>query len=167
MVIAQQPFCWKWISVTKISKYGKKWIFTSIERELHVSTPYGFLIMWHPFLILSLFSIIHFTWSDYYPPLPYSLSTLPWKTAMPKAINGNRKKSYDLLTVNWNAQSRDTIEVAPVLKRWIALSTGWKAIHWITQLVSQVLIRRIAVSNVWTTGACRINTKGKNFRIIF
>ena len=114
MVIAQQPFCWKWISVTKISKYGKKWIFTSIERELHVSTPYGFLIIWHPFLILSLLSIIHFTWSDYYPPLPYSLSTLPWKTAMPKAINRNRKKSYDLLTVNWNAQSRDTIEVAPV-----------------------------------------------------
>ena len=114
MVIAQQPFCWKWISVTKISKYAKKWIFTSIERELHVSTPYGFLIIWHPFLILSLLSIIHFTWSDYYPPLPYSLSTLPWKTAMPKAINRNRKKSYDLLTVNWNAQSRDTIEVAPV-----------------------------------------------------
>ena len=23
MVIAQQPFCWKWISVTKISKYGQ------------------------------------------------------------------------------------------------------------------------------------------------
>ena len=23
MVIAQQPFCWKWISVTKVSKYGK------------------------------------------------------------------------------------------------------------------------------------------------
>ena len=23
MVIARQPFCWKWISVTKVSKYGK------------------------------------------------------------------------------------------------------------------------------------------------
>ena len=23
MVIARQPFCWKWLSVTKVSKYGK------------------------------------------------------------------------------------------------------------------------------------------------
>ena len=33
---------------------------------------------------------------------------------MPKASNRIRKKSYHLLTVNWNAELRDTIEKAPV-----------------------------------------------------
>ena len=36
--------CLKSISVTKVSKNGKMWMFTSIERELHVSTPYEFLV---------------------------------------------------------------------------------------------------------------------------
>ena len=52
MVIAQQPFCWKWISVTKISKYGQNeysralnasytfqplmgfWYYTVVGREI-------------------------------------------------------------------------------------------------------------------------------------
>ena len=40
MVIARQPFCWKWISVTKVSKYGK----SEYLRALNAS--YTFQPLW-------------------------------------------------------------------------------------------------------------------------
>ena len=40
MVIARQPFCWKWISVTKVSKYGK----SEYSRALNAS--YTFQSLW-------------------------------------------------------------------------------------------------------------------------
>ena len=44
MVIARQPFCWKWISVTKVSKYGK----SEYSRALNASYTFQPLMSFWP-----------------------------------------------------------------------------------------------------------------------
>ena len=86
MVIAQQPFCWKWISVTKVSKYGQNeysralnasYTFQPLMSFWSLTTPRS-PFLWHFPLItwppVSLTPIISLTPSLSYVPLPFTLS---------------------------------------------------------------------------------------------
>ena len=53
---------------------------------------------------------------------------------------------------------------APFFKRWIALSTGYKSIQWITQLVSLILIRWIVIYPV-DSAIQRLNNWGKTSNV--
>ena len=41
-MIAQQPFCWKWISVTKVSKYGQNEYSRAMNASYTFQPPMGF-----------------------------------------------------------------------------------------------------------------------------
>ena len=94
MVIARQPFCWKWISVTKVSKYGK----SEYSRALDASYTFQpVMSFWYPVNDSYMIVLGHLK-------LIQNLDLVCWKTVtfVPECRQGNVRVDV-LKWSHWNS----------------------------------------------------------------